>query len=172
MTRDAIETPRLLIRSTRAGDVHACLALWMRPEEGRYLTDPTRESATESYLSWGEQVEQEPGWYPLVVFLKENGTFIGTCSYVPSEDGACWDLGYVLDRAYWRQGYGTEMLSALMAEGRRAGVRRFTAAVAQENAASCGLLRSLGFRVLRDDGSFRKQGTDIVYPEYTFELEA
>lgn len=172
MTRQPIETPRLIIRSTRSAEAPACLALWMSPEEGRYLADPTRESADERYLSWGRDVEQEPGWYPLVVFLKASGDFIGTCSYVPSEDGASWDLGYVLKRGNWRQGYGTEMLRALIAEGRRHGVRRFTADVAKENAASCGLLRSLSFRVLRDDESFRKRGTDIIYPQYTFVLDA
>lgn len=171
MTREPIETGRLLIRSTRDADVPACLELWMRPEEGRYLADPTRESADERYLNWGKDVEQEEGWYPLVVCLRESGDFIGTCSYVPSEDSACWDLGYVLSRAYWRQGYGTEMLQALIAEGKRHGVRRFTADVAKENAASCGLLRSLGFRILKDDECFRKRGTDIVYPQYTFYLD-
>jgi len=172
MTRDAILTPRLLLRSTREVDAPGCLDLWLRPEEGRYLSDPTRESASSSYLEWGKNVEQEQGWYPMVILLRESGKFIGTCSYVPSEDGRSWDLGYVLDRAHWRRGYGTEMLTALIAEGKRVGVCRFTADVAQENAASCGLLRSLGFRVARSGESFRKQGTDLVYPQYTFVLDA
>lgn len=168
MTREPIVTPRLMICSTREADTEACKELWLREEEGRYLADPPRAAASEAYLSWGKAVEMEEGWYPLVVFLRESGALIGTCSYVPSEDGHTWDLGYVLSRAYWRQGYGTEMLTALMQAGLREGAERFTAKVAQANEASCGLLLSLGFHIEQSDGSFRKMGTEIVYPEYEF----
>lgn len=138
---------------------------------GRYLADPPRALADERYLNFAVGIEEDEGWYPMVAIHRETRAFVGTCSVVPTEDGACWDLGYCIHRDYWRQGYGTEMVSRLIAEGQAHGVSNFTAAVAQENEASCALCRKLGFRVWKRDGSFRKTGTEIVYPEYIWRLE-
>ena len=108
----------------------------------------------------------------MVVFLRDTGAFAGTCSVVPEDGGKRWDLGYALHKDCWRQGYGTELLKRLIEAGIDAGATSFTAKVAKANTASNALLRKLGFRVWRDGGSFRKRGTDIVYPEYTYLLEA
>lgn len=164
-------TPRLLIRPTRESDGAACLDIWLDEEMGRYLADPPRDKADEAELSFAVGIEQDEGWYPMVMIRRESGDFLGTCSVVPTEDGACWDLGYAVHQRYWRQGYGTEAIARLIEEGRARGVRAFTAAVAQENEASNALMRKLGFRVWKSDGSFRKRGTDIVYREYVYRLE-
>lgn len=164
-------TERLLIRPTRESDGPACLDIWLDVEMGRYMADPPRDKADEAELNFAVGIEQDEGWYPMVMIHRESGDFLGTCSVVPMDDGACWDLGYAVHQRYWRQGYGTETLSRLIEAGRAQGVRAFTAAVAQENAASNALLRKLGFRVWKDDGSFRKRGTDIVYKEYVYRLE-
>lgn len=171
MQMDRIMTPRLLIRPTRPADGPDCLAIWLDEEMGRYLSDPPREKADESYLHFADDIDQDEGWYPMVAVDRETGAFIGTCSVVKTEDDACWDLGYCIHRRYWRQGYGTEMVGALIDAGKQAGARAFTASVAQANAGSNALLRKLGFRVWKDDGSFRKHGTDIVYPEYVYRLD-
>ena len=61
------------------------------------------------------------------------------------------------------------MLTALIREGRRRGIRTFTASVARANAGSDAVLRKLGFSVEKE-GFFRKRGTEIVYPEYVYRL--
>jgi len=170
MLREPILTERLMLRSTVEADCPACLELWLRPEEGRYLVDPTRESATEAYLSWGRNIEQDEGWYPMIVCLRETGEMIGTCSIVPEDNGSRWDLGYVLDRRFWRMGFGTEMLRGLIETGRMEGIHVFSADVADENAASCALAGKIGMKPWKH-GSFRKYGTDIVYSQTTFKLE-
>lgn len=165
-----METERLFIRSTREADGPACLDIWLDDEMGRYMSDPPRDQADEDTLTFAKGIEEDEGWYPMVVFHKGSGAFMGTCSIVPADDGKRWDLGYALHKNYWRQGYGTELLSCLIRKGKKMGVCSFSAKVAQDNTASNALLRKLGFHVVSDQGSFRKRGTDIVYPEFSYLL--
>jgi len=166
-----METARLRIRGTKESDGAACLDIWLDEEMGRYMVDPPRDLADEDELNFAVGIETQGGWYPMVVFHKDTGDFLGTCSVVPKDEGTCWDFGYAVHKRFWRQGYGTEILTALIAAGKAQGVTVFTAAVAQENTASCALLRKLGFRVWKDDGSYRKRNTSIVYKEYIFRLD-
>lgn len=166
----AFTTDRLILRPTREADGPNCLSIWLDDEMGRYLADPPRDKASERYLNFAVGIEQDEDWYPMVAIHRETGAFVGTCSVVPTEDGACWDLGYCIHRDYWRQGYATEMVSQLIQEGRTRGVKAFTAAVAKENPGSNALCRKLGFRVWKDGGTYRKSGTEIVYEEYVYRL--
>ena len=170
MTTNSIETERLLIRSTREEDGEFCLGIWLDEEMGKYLSDPPRDRADEAELHFAEGIEEQEGWYPFVAELKATGERIATCSLVPGADGKTWGLGYCVHKKYWRQGFATEMLTALIRGGCRRGIRTFTASVAKENAGSNAVLRKLGFSVEKE-GSFRKRGTEIVYPEYVYRLD-
>ncbi|HIS75462.1 MAG TPA: GNAT family N-acetyltransferase [Candidatus Merdivicinus excrementipullorum] len=170
MTTNSIETERLLIRSIREEDGEFCLSMWLDEEMGKYLSDPPRDKADEAELNFAQGIEEQEGWYPFVAELKSTGERMATCSLVPSEDGKTWDLGYCVHRDYWRQGFAAEMIAALIEEAYRRGGRSFTAAVAKENAGSNAVLRKLGFSIEKE-GSFRKRGTDIVYPEYIYRLD-
>lgn len=165
-----METKRLRIRSTRESDGPACLDIWLDDEMGKYMADPPRDMADEDELNFAVGIENDDGWYPMVVFHKITGDFLGTCSVVPMDQGSRWDLGYAVHKKYWRQGYATELLQKLIEVGRKKGVSSFCASVAKENIASNAVLRKLGFYVWKDTGSFRKRGTDIVFPEYTYLL--
>lgn len=171
MLMPEMETERLIIRSTREADGPDCLSLWLDEEVGRYLADPPREKASEKYLNFAVGIENSTSWYPMVMIHKESGEFLGTCSVVPREDGACLDFGYCIRQKYWRQGYGTETLRRLIRQGVENGVRSFTADVAVENAGSNALLQKLGFRIWKSGSTFQKSGTDIIYPEYTYRLD-
>lgn len=166
-----METDRLRIRSTRESDGPACLDIWLDEEMGKYLSDPPRDKADEDELNFAVGIENDDGWYPMVVFHKASGDFLGTCSVVAMEEGKQWDLGYALHKKFWRQGYATELLQKLIETGLEQGVRFFSANVAKENAASNALLMKLGFHVAKDTNSFRKRQTDIVFSEYTYLLD-
>lgn len=170
MTTKDIITDRLVLRSTREEDGPFCLSIWLDDEMGKYLADPPREKADEDELNFAQGIETQEGWYPFVAVAKETGDLIGTCSAVPSEDLKQWDLGYCVHKKYWRQGYATEMIRALIHFGSGNGGRTFTANVAQENAGSNAVLRKLGFSIEKE-GTFRKRHTDIVYAEYTYRLD-
>lgn len=165
-----METERLLIRSTQEGDGLACLDIWLDDEMGKYMADPPKDKADEATLNFAVNIESDKGWYPMVVFLKATGDFLGTCSIIPMDEGSRWDLGYALHKKYWRKGYGTELLQKLIEIGKEKGVRSFSAKVAKENEASNALLKKIGFHVWKDTESFKKRGTNIVYAEYTYLL--
>lgn len=169
MMTDDIFTDRLRIRSTREADGDFCLSLWLDDEMGKYLSDPPRELADDMELNFAMDIEHDDGWYPFVVELRDTGERIATTSLVPSEDESTWDIGYCVHKNYWRQGIATEMVRALIDFARNRGGHTFTANVAKENAASCALMRKLGFAP-EDSGTFRKRLTDIVYEQFTWRL--
>lgn len=165
-----LETNRLIIKSTKKEDADFCLDMWLDDEMGKYLSDPPRDKAGETYLRWKEDVESYNGCYYFVAVSKETGNYIGTCSTVPSEDKEHWDLGYSVHKKYWRQGYATEIIRALIDICYINGGRKITADVAKLNAGSNAVLRKLGFYVEKE-GTFKKSGTDIIYDEYTYRLD-
>ncbi len=171
MNMPSFETKRCLVRSTTENDTNLCLSIWLDDEMGKYLADPPRDKASEKYLNFAVGIENDESWYPMVIFHKETNQFIGTCSIVPEDNNTRWDFGYAFHKDYWRQGYATEILEALIEQGIQAGIKRFSAVVAKENPGSNTLLRKLGFKIWKDSNSFIKRGTDIIYEEYTYLLE-
>ena len=167
MLTENIETDRLILRSMREEDSPLCFSIWLDDEMGKYLSDPPQEKADEAYLSFAKGIELDESWFPFIAVSKDTNDFIGTCSIVPQNDSKQYDLGYCVHKKYWRQGYATEIIKALINFGYRKGVRVFTADVAQENAASNAVLRKLGF-FIEKEGSFKKYGTDIIYKKYTY----
>jgi len=171
MQMPKMETERLIIRPTREADGTACLDIWLDDEMGKYMADPPRDKADEDELNFAVGIETQDGWYPMVVIHKETGGFLGTCSVIPKDNDTRWDFGYAVHKKYWRQGYATEFLTKLIETGKERGIRSFTANVAKENEASNAVMKKLGFRVIKEDKSYCKRFTDIVYPEYTYLLE-
>jgi len=165
-----LETNRLVIRSTKKEDADFCIDMWSDDEMGKYMSNPPREKAGNFFLEWKKDVELYEGCYYFVAVSKETGNHIGSCSAVPSEDKKSWDLGYCIHINYWRQSYATEMVTELIDFCYKSGGRKITAAVAQQNLGSNALLRKLGFYIEKK-GFFKKQGTDILYDEYTYRID-
>lgn len=170
MLTEDILTERLVLKSMREEYSPLCFSIWLDEEMGKYLSDPPREYATETYMNFAKDIEKDETWYPFVAFSKSNNEFIGTCSIVPMDDPTHWDLGYCIHKKYWRQGYATEMIQALIHFGYAKGGRKFTADIAQENIASNAVIKKLGFTV-ETEGTFTKQGTNMIYNNYTYKLE-
>lgn len=164
---DQFESSRLIIRRTKKADTEFCLDIWLDDEMGKYMSDPPRALAGKMYEDWKENIEIYEGCYYFVAVSKETHDTIGTCSLVPNEDSSVWDLGYSVHKDYWRRGYGTEIVEALMRVSAEMGGKKITASVAKENPGSNAVLRKLGFGVEKE-GSFKKRGTDIVYDEYVY----
>ena len=141
-----IETPRLVIRSWRKTDRDATVAMWCDPENGKYMTEPVMENVDEKYLSLVDTLEDEQDGYNFFVELKDGGNRIpvGTCCAFP-EEGNNYDIGYCIAKNHWKEGLGTEMISALIEWIRERGGRSVTGEIADDNAGSVGLARKLGF---------------------------
>lgn len=170
MNEIELKTNRLIIKSTKKEDTDFCLDIWLDDEMGKYLSDPPREKANNTYLKWKESVEKYDGCYYFIAVSKENSSYIGTCSAVPSEDKKHWDLGYAIHKNFWKQGYATEMIKELCNFCIENGAKYITADVAKLNEGSNAVLRKLGFKIEKE-GTFKKSGTDIIYEEYTYRLD-
>ncbi|MDE2219059.1 MAG: GNAT family N-acetyltransferase [Gammaproteobacteria bacterium] len=144
-----LETARLAIRPVAEADLPALLAVNGDDAVTRYLP----------YASWRGS-EDARAWYTrmnglqlagsalqMVILEHSSGAAIGSCLLFRLDNpSARAELGYVLGRAHWGQGYMREALQALLdhAFGPLA-LRRIEAEVDPRNRASSALLTRLGF---------------------------
>ena len=105
----------------------------------------------------------------LVIERKEDRKVIGTVLLFKFDEGSSrLELGYVVGRAHWRQGYAGEALRAVCQHAfRHLSIRRIEAEVNPLNAPSTGLLRSLGFV---QEGLLRQRwvGKGVAYDTHIF----
>ncbi len=146
-----LETPRLRLREFQKGDeddIHA----WASDHEvvqymiwGPNTLDHTRENLEKRLSS---QKEQPRHVYELAITLKANHALIGSCdiTLVQQPRTSGW-LGYVLTQQYWRQGYMTEAVAAILKFGfSELNLHRIWATCDTRNVASARVMEKLGMR--------------------------
>ncbi len=144
-----IVTPRLLLRPVELCDAAATAALvspaisrelltWppqMTVDEARSkIQDSRRLAADDLCVHWG-------------IFLKDELTLIGWTGLTRDPlDPSLWWLGYWLGEAYWRQGYASEAVRAVLVNRALAiGAVPVHAFVRTGNRASIAVLERVGF---------------------------
>jgi RimJ/RimL family protein N-acetyltransferase len=152
MTGDVtMETPRLVLRELAEGDA---------PAVQEYAGD----RQVVSHLDWGPNTSENTATflalagatrralprtaYHLAIVLRSSGPLIGGCRIeIRSAASGSGDLGYVLGRSHWGQGYATEAGHALLAFGfGRLALHRIFATCDVDNRASARVLEKLGMR--------------------------
>jgi RimJ/RimL family protein N-acetyltransferase len=144
-----LESARLLIRLVTEADLPALLTVNSDDAVTRYLP----------YASW-RGMEDARSWYTRMIGLQAAGsalqfailerrsaTAIGSCLLFRYEEASARaELGYVLGRAHWGQGFMHEALRSLIdcAFGELA-LRRLEAEVDSRNTRSARVLAALGF---------------------------
>lgn len=126
------------------------------------------ENMDEEYRAALETLDEDEECCYLISELKETGERIGTCSFIPGEDGKTYDLAYCVHKNYWKQGYATEMVQGMMDYAREHGAHRFTVFVNKENAASNAVMKKLDFYVTGEK-SYHKRGTRLEYTDFQYE---
>ena len=112
-------------------------------------------------------MEDDPDGYYLIAERKDTGEPVGTCCLFPEGENA--DIGYCIEKTYWRQGMGSEMVRALIDRSKAMGSKAVTAEVADQNAASIGLLRTFGF-VPTVATRFKKRGEETEFDAHIYRL--
>lgn len=164
---EIIKGNSIRIRSYCAEDLDFVRGMWFDGENGRYLGDPTEEYIDDVFQKAVDGLEDEAdGWYFIAEL--ESGERIGSCSVFPDKSGEVYDIGYCVHRAFWKKGFGSEIISALEAWIFGKGAKKITAQVAKENVASNALLRKFGYQVARES-EFRKYNMDISYESFIYE---
>ena len=73
---------------------------------------------TRRYLSMIEREYRLGVFYDWAVVLRETGKMIGTCGFTTIDSqNSCGEVGYVLNPAFWGQGYAPEAVHAVMTFG-------------------------------------------------------
>lgn len=160
----SVETPRLLLRRFRLADLDAYAAMCADEEVMRYIGS-------------GGTVERDVAWRHLALFLgswalvghgmwaierRSDGALIGRAGYLDPEGWPGCELGWLLARDAWGQGYAFEAAQAALDFGRRElGLSDVISLIRPDNARSVALAERLG---ARDTGPIEFMGnTALLY---------
>lgn len=152
-----LETKRLVLREMQPADAEAHFRVLSDEEVVRYYNPQpfTRiEESIQSIERHRRRFEQHEAirWG---ITLKGENIVIGNCGFAWEMQDRCAELGYVLSRAYWRQGIMTEALQALLQFGFvLKNLHRIEAMVDVDNVASIRTLQKLHFQ---EEGVMRER---------------
>ena len=168
-----LTTPRLTLRPADVSLAASTYAYAGDLENTRLMMFLPDADETETALHLREAEEQwrmdKPERYEFAIFLED--AHIGGVTLYMMEDRTVAELGWVLHKAYWRRGYVTEAVLALMDFARGIGVMRVFACCDSENVASYKTMEKLGMKLVKDDGvrTNRSMG-DEKRVELTYEV--
>lgn len=145
-----IETPRLLLRRFTMEDFSALWDILGDPETMEHMASYTWEEAREFLRTFC--VERTPPGACAAV-LRESGRLIGYLLCNQIDEPGIYELGWIFNRQFWRQGYAFEAVSALMDDlFRKQGAHKVVAET-EDVGRSLPLMEKLG---LHREGVFRQ----------------
>lgn len=170
MRIEPIRTERLVLRGFTKEDARFAISIWNDKDMGQYLPDESMDEITEEYLQLVENLGEDKKCCYLIAESKDTKERIGTCSFIPNEDGTVYDLAYCVHREFWRQGYATEMAKGMIDYAKSQGAKKAIIFINQENVASNKVAQKLGFAVVGEK-TYLKRGTNLTFKDYKYEKE-
>ena len=176
-----LTTERLVLRDFTEEDWPAVLAYQKNPLYLRYYTwmDRTPEEVREFVWMFLVHQQSVPRLkFQLASTLKTTGQLIGNCGIrLESAEARQADIGYELDPNYWRQGYASEAVRAMVQYGfSHLRVHRIWSWCIADNLGSARVLEKLGMRLegrLRENEYFKGRWWDtLVYAILDYEWQA
>ncbi|EJL20790.1 acetyltransferase, ribosomal protein N-acetylase [Caulobacter sp. AP07] len=134
-----IRTPRLLLRRAEEGDLSALHGIMSDPVAMKYWSTPPHVDLDVT-RRWLASMIEAPAEISDDYIVERDGQVIGKLG--------AWrlpEIGFLLSRAAWGQGYGREALRAFIAHAFAGRTDHLTADVDPDNAASLALLAGAGF---------------------------
>lgn len=158
------ETERCIVREITTDDVDALYQIYADKEISKYTEDLFAERAEElAYTK--DYIENQYRFYEYgmwVILRKFDNRLIGRAGLSNREGFEEAELGYVIAADCQRQGYASEVCTAVLHYAKEElGMQSVQAFTVQENQASLALLKKLGF-------SYREQAelSGMVYARY------
>ncbi|MBO0439199.1 GNAT family N-acetyltransferase [Candidatus Enterococcus ikei] len=109
MTKIIIENKLLYLREFTPDDF-GDLCLILQDEETMYAYESAfSEEKVRDWLNWNLKSYQENGFGLWAIIDQKSKAFIGQCGIVYSdvEDESLLEVGYLVNKRYWNQGYAT-----------------------------------------------------------------
>ncbi len=140
------ETDRLILRTLKSTDVDAVMKFWGDAEVMKYCGGAgTRErelKAIEFYIT----LQNQKGFSPYIVTLKENNEVIGACGFNPTKNDNEIELIYHFAKKYWGKGYATEASRACVNYAcSNLKINKIIASIDPKNKNSRKILEKIGF---------------------------
>jgi len=135
----AIRTARLVLRRAREDDLASLHAIFSDPVAMAYWSTPPHDDL-ETSRRWLASMIEAPAEVSDDYIVERDGRVIGKLG--------AWrlpEIGFLLARAEWGQGYGREALQAFIAHAFAGRTDHLIADVDPDNAASLALLAGAGF---------------------------
>jgi len=167
-----IRTQRLCLRPVCMADLETTHAYASDPENTRLMMflpyasiEETAQSIRDAEAQW-----QDPHPHHWEFAILKDGQHIGgmTLYFLPEPNEV--ELGWILHKAHWRNGYVHEAALALIDYARtQLGMKRIIACCDSENTASYLLMERLGMRCIVRDGSRKNRSsgdeerTELIY---------
>jgi len=164
-----METQRLYLRHFQLDDLDPLYALYRDPDIRHYYPEGTLTYAeTQEELAWflnGHPERPELGLWATIE--KHTNRFIGRCGLLPwMSDGQLEvEVAYLIDKACWGQGLGTEAAQGVLEYGfEKLKLPRLVCLIEQGNQASIRVAQKIGM-------TFEKEGCDEKGPFLLYSKE-
>ncbi len=155
-----INTERLLIRPFRESDAEDAFEWRSDPEVNRFMPYPCDDNVEELRQRIKEWITDNDKY---AIVLKATDKVIGDISLEWSEKDGVHEIGYNINRSFWRKGYATEAVRGLIDWAyNEHGIHDFTAFYAKDNGASGRVLEKCGF-VQEYTGQYSRENGKIVF---------
>ena len=110
-----IETNRLILREYTLDDFDDLYQILSDPITMQHYPKPYDKEGTLRWINWSLDNYSKYGFGLWAMILKDTGQFIGDCGItIQNIDGELLpEIGYHVQKDYWRQGYAKEAASAV-----------------------------------------------------------
>ena len=148
-------TERLVLRPLRVEDADAFYAMYVDPEVMRFMSGPFTGTVEQLRERLAVRIVEHnrDGFGLMGTELRETGELIGRCGHLrwTIEGREELEVGYLLGRRHWGNGYATEAARALIDDGfARLGAHRIISLIHPQNVASQRVAEHNGLRYERD----------------------
>ncbi len=145
VTVPTLKTSRLVLRQLVVQDAVELFKTLSDDEVMRYWSSGPHQNLeeTKSYISWNADADADHKCWAITT---DDELAMGWVILLPHHKGS-FELGYILGREHWRQGYIAEASAAVLDYAfTELATRRVMADTDPDNVASIGLLEKLGFQ--------------------------
>jgi [ribosomal protein S5]-alanine N-acetyltransferase len=148
-----LQTERLILREFREEDWQAVHEYGSDPETVKYMIfGPNTEEDTKAFIQreLGHQKEMPRSVYNFALINRNTCRLIGACAMmIRNAENKEGEIGYILNRSYWNQGYMSEAAARVISFGfERLGLHRIFATCDPANTGS--------YRVMEKNGMQRE----------------